>query len=62
MGKIISKSLVLWGILTIVAVLFAMASIGHDGLSRYVYFIVSIVSCYGIRMFAKKEGVKNVER
>lgn len=61
MGREI-KPVILWFILSLVAVLFAMASVTSAGLMKYLYFIVSLVSCYGIRLFAKKENVSNGKR
>ncbi len=53
------KSLVLWVILTLIAVLFAMASSGNTGTIRYAYFFVAIISCYLIRVTAKTVGATN---
>jgi len=55
---LISKSGILWLMLTLVILMFAMASAGSEGINKYVYFIVAFICCYGIRLIAKKE-VKN---
>ena len=55
------KEIIMWFIFTMVAVLFAMASAQDETIIRYAYFIVSIVACFAIRMFAKMEGGNNAK-
>jgi len=52
----ISKSFFLWGLLTLVIVFFSMASLQSEGLFRYVYFIVAIISSYIIRVTSKGDN------
>jgi hypothetical protein len=57
MGKEI-MSWITWFFLTMIAVLFAMATVNSVGLMKYAYFFISIISCFLIRIISKR-GVNN---
>lgn len=55
--KLISKSNVVWLLLTAVATLFSMAAVSTSiGFFRYFYCLTALGSCYGIRLMGRREG------